>query len=332
MQSPSHTHACGLEHSGSEHLCSFAELCGSGGGQVTKAVMSVPAEFDAAQRDATMAAGKMAGLDVLRVNKASHIEIFLSTAAASKGERLRPTAPRRLWQVINEPTAAAMAYGLNKKNGTLTRGLILVFDFGGGTLDVSLLVRPQPALDAGPTGVVAFAVRLSCGLWLVQGLEHGVFHTLAIAGNAHLGGEDFTQTLCATYSPICSTRHTHRRAPAAPPKQRAQPAYLPGGLGVSEGAEGCVFAPPLTADGPLCTADVQVPCGQGRARPAVRGRADRPARAAAHVVRTAPPRSPAAQPHRTGYSCKLLRCTAVRFEKSRLGGHAGWRRRRRRLG
>lgn len=95
---------------------------------VKQAVMSVPVEFTAAQRDATVRAASFAGLKVLRI--------------------------------LSEPTAAAMAYGLHNKEQV---DYIVVFDFGGGTLDVSLL-----------------------------GVSGGMFTTYAIAGNKHLGGEDFS--------------------------------------------------------------------------------------------------------------------------------------------
>ena len=72
------------------------------GAKVDKAVITVPAYFNDAQRQATKDAGKIAGLEVLRI--------------------------------INEPTAAALAYGLDKKTGT-----IAVYDLGGGTFDVSIL-------------------------------------------------------------------------------------------------------------------------------------------------------------------------------------------------
>ncbi|KAK6177911.1 hypothetical protein SNE40_012780 [Patella caerulea] len=98
---------------------------------VTKVVMSVPAEFDSRQRNYTEKAASIAGLDVIRA--------------------------------INEPTAAAMAYGLHKHPSLQT---ILVVDLGGGTLDVSLL--------------------------MVQG---GMFLTQGMAGNNQLGGQDFNQRL-----------------------------------------------------------------------------------------------------------------------------------------
>ncbi|KAL8602886.1 hypothetical protein ACOMHN_026846 [Nucella lapillus] len=98
---------------------------------VTRVVMSVPAEFDDSQRNYTKKAASIAGMEVLRV--------------------------------INEPTAAALAYGLHKKSGLHN---VMVVDLGGGTLDVSLLN--------------------------VQG---GMFLTQAMAGNNHLGGQDFNQRL-----------------------------------------------------------------------------------------------------------------------------------------
>jgi len=97
------------------------------GEKVTHAVVTVPAYFNDAQRQATKDAGTIAGLHVLRI--------------------------------INEPTAAAIAYGLNKKGG---ESQIIVYDLGGGTFDVSLL-----------------------------SIDEGVFEVLATAGDTHLGGEDF---------------------------------------------------------------------------------------------------------------------------------------------
>jgi heat shock protein 5 len=97
------------------------------GHKVTHAVITVPAYFNDAQRQATKDAGTIAGLTVLRI--------------------------------INEPTAAAIAYGLNKGSG---ESQIIVYDLGGGTFDVSLL-----------------------------SIDDGVFEVLATAGDTHLGGEDF---------------------------------------------------------------------------------------------------------------------------------------------
>jgi len=100
------------------------------GGTVTEAVITVPAYFNDSQRQATKDAGKIAGLDVKRI--------------------------------INEPTAAALAYGLDKEN----EQKIMVYDLGGGTFDVSIL-------DIGD----------------------GVIEVLATAGDTHLGGDDFDEAI-----------------------------------------------------------------------------------------------------------------------------------------
>ncbi|OCF55413.1 hsp71-like protein [Kwoniella mangroviensis CBS 10435] len=102
------------------------------GGTVSKAVVTVPAYFNDSQRQATKDAGTIAGLDVLRI--------------------------------INEPTAAAIAYGLDKKSEGEKN--VLIFDLGGGTFDVSLLT-----------------------------IEEGIFEVKATAGDTHLGGEDFDNRL-----------------------------------------------------------------------------------------------------------------------------------------
>ncbi|OWZ60786.1 hsp72-like protein, partial [Cryptococcus neoformans] len=102
------------------------------GGTVSKAVVTVPAYFNDSQRQATKDAGAIAGLDVLRI--------------------------------INEPTAAAIAYGLDKKSEGEKN--VLIFDLGGGTFDVSLLT-----------------------------IEEGIFEVKATAGDTHLGGEDFDNRL-----------------------------------------------------------------------------------------------------------------------------------------
>ena len=99
------------------------------GDTVTQAVITVPAYFDDAQRTATKEAGQVAGLEVLRI--------------------------------INEPTAAALAYGLDKENKEQT---VLVFDLGGGTFDVSILE-----------------------------IGDGVFEVKSTSGNTHLGGDDWDQ-------------------------------------------------------------------------------------------------------------------------------------------
>jgi len=103
------------------------------GGKVTNAVVTVPAYFNDSQRQATKDAGVIAGLNVLRI--------------------------------INEPTAAAIAYGLDKKKGSSEQN-VLIFDLGGGTFDVSILT-----------------------------IEDGIFEVKSTAGDTHLGGEDFDNRL-----------------------------------------------------------------------------------------------------------------------------------------
>jgi len=100
------------------------------GAPVTEAVITVPAYFNDGQRQATKDAGRLAGLDVLRL--------------------------------VNEPTAASLAYGLDKRK----EGLIAVYDFGGGTFDISILR-----------------------------LHDGIFEVLATNGNTHLGGDDIDNLL-----------------------------------------------------------------------------------------------------------------------------------------
>ncbi len=102
------------------------------GAEVTKAVITVPAYFNDAQRQATKDAGRIAGLEVLRL--------------------------------VNEPTAAALAYGLDKKRD----GVIAVYDFGGGTFDISILK-----------------------------LHEGIFEVIATGGDTHLGGDDIDNLLTA---------------------------------------------------------------------------------------------------------------------------------------
>jgi len=100
------------------------------GETITNAVITVPAYFNDAQRQATKDAGRIAGLDVLRI--------------------------------VNEPTAASLAYGLDKRK----QGTIAVYDFGGGTFDISILK-----------------------------LSEGIFEVLSTSGDTHLGGDDIDETL-----------------------------------------------------------------------------------------------------------------------------------------
>jgi L1 cell adhesion molecule like protein len=112
---------------------------------VTSAVVTVPAYFNDAQRAATKDAGVIAGLNVKRI--------------------------------INEPTAAAIAYGLDKKDSKIKRN-VLIFDLGGGTFDVSLL-----------------------------SIEGGIFEVKATAGDTHLGGEDFDNRLVKHFTNEFRRKH-----------------------------------------------------------------------------------------------------------------------------
>ncbi|KAL4109582.1 70-kilodalton heat shock protein [Phytophthora ramorum] len=115
------------------------------GKEVKNAVITVPAYFNDSQRQATKDAGAIAGLNVLRI--------------------------------INEPTAAAIAYGLDKKGGERN---VLIFDLGGGTFDVSLL-----------------------------SIEEGIFEVKATAGDTHLGGEDFDNRLVEFF--VQEFKRKHRK-------------------------------------------------------------------------------------------------------------------------
>uniref|UniRef100_A0A8C3XU10 Uncharacterized protein n=1 Tax=Chelydra serpentina TaxID=8475 RepID=A0A8C3XU10_CHESE len=130
------------------------------GKTVTNSVITVPAYFNDSQRQATKDAGTIAGLNVLRI--------------------------------INEPTAAAIAYGLDKKVGGERN--VLIFDLGGGTFDVSVLT-----------------------------IEDGIFEVKATAGDTHLGGEDFdsrlvTHLAAESSTPTCSAaRWSPWRRPCGTP-------------------------------------------------------------------------------------------------------------------
>ena len=113
------------------------------GREVRHAVITVPAYFNDQQRQATKDAGLISGLEVLRI--------------------------------INEPTAAAIAYGMDKKQGEKN---IIVFDLGGGTCDVSLLT-----------------------------IDNGVFEVVATSGDTHLGGEDFDQRLTEHFVKVFKKKH-----------------------------------------------------------------------------------------------------------------------------
>ena len=113
------------------------------GKDVTHAVVTVPAYFDDAQRQSTKDAGTIAALQVLRI--------------------------------INEPTAAAIAYGLDKKHEDTN---IIVYDLGGGTFDVSLLT-----------------------------LDMGVFEVIATSGDTHLGGQDFDERVMQHFVKMFKKKH-----------------------------------------------------------------------------------------------------------------------------
>merc|ERR1712130_334687 len=121
------------------------------GKKVTHAVVTVPAYFNDAQRQATKDAGTIAGLTVMRI--------------------------------INEPTAAAIAYGMDKKEGEKN---VLVFDLGGGTFDVSLLT-----------------------------IDNGVFEVVATNGDTHLGGEDFDQRVMDHFIKLYKKKKAKRALSAA---------------------------------------------------------------------------------------------------------------------
>ena len=116
------------------------------GKEVPSAVVTVPAYFNDSQRQATKDAGAIAGLNVLRI--------------------------------INEPTAAAIAYGLDKKSSSGKEEMVLIYDLGGGTFDVSLLA-----------------------------IEGGIFEVKATAGDTHLGGEDFDNNLVSFFVDEFKRKH-----------------------------------------------------------------------------------------------------------------------------
>src|SRR2546422_10153973 len=120
------------------------------GEPIEKAVVTVPAYFNDAQRQATKDAGRIAGLDVVRI--------------------------------VNEPTAASLAYGLQR----LSEGVIAVYDLGGGTFDVSILR-----------------------------VKDGVFEVLATNGDTHLGGDDFDRVLMLWLLEDIQARH-HRELACRP--------------------------------------------------------------------------------------------------------------------
>src|SRR5437588_7211999 len=127
-----HVKIAGKEHTPEELSALILRAVRRRAGNPTKAVITVPAYFDDSQRQATRDAGRIAGLDVLRI--------------------------------VNEPTAAALAYGLDQRK----TGTVAVYDLGGGTFDCSILA-----------------------------ITDGVFKVLSTNGDTRLGGDDFDQALMA---------------------------------------------------------------------------------------------------------------------------------------
>src|SRR5712675_388429 len=159
------------------------------GDTVTQAVITVPAYFDDAQRQATKEAGEIAGLEVLRI--------------------------------INEPTAAALAYGLDKEGNDQT---ILVFDLGGGTFDVSVLE-----------------------------IGDGVFEVKSTSGNTHLGGDDWDQRVIDWLVQEFKNAHGIDLANDKMATQRLKEAAEKAKIELSNLQETSVNLPFITAtaDGPL---------------------------------------------------------------------------------
>src|SRR5205085_2708411 len=125
-----HVVIAGKEHTPEELSALILKEVRRRAGNPTKAVITVPAYFDDSQRQATRDAGRIAGLDVLRI--------------------------------VNEPTAAALAYGLDRQRS----GRVAVYDLGGGTFDCSIL-----------------------------SIRDGVFKVLSTNGDTHLGGDDFDRAV-----------------------------------------------------------------------------------------------------------------------------------------
>src|SRR5256714_844435 len=159
------------------------------GDTVTQAVITVPAYFGDAQRQATKEAGQVAGLEVLRI--------------------------------INEPTAAALAYGLDKES---TEQTILVFDLGGGTFDVSVLE-----------------------------IGEGVFDVKSTSGNTHLGGDDWDQRVIDWLVKEVKNAHGVDLSTDKMAVQRLEEAAEKGKIELSSGSQTTINLPFITAtaSGPL---------------------------------------------------------------------------------
>lgn len=153
------------------------------GEKVDKAVITVPAYFNDAQRQATKDAGKIAGLDVLRI--------------------------------INEPTAAALAYGLDKRNS----GMIAVYDLGGGTFDVSILE-----------------------------IGDGVFEVKSTNGDTFLGGEDFDNAIISYLISTFQKEHSIDLSKDRLALQRLKEAAEKAKIELSSAAQTEINLPYITAD------------------------------------------------------------------------------------
>ncbi|HLB60676.1 MAG TPA: molecular chaperone DnaK [Patescibacteria group bacterium] len=158
------------------------------GGKITQAVITVPAYFDDAQRQATKQAGEIAGLEVLRI--------------------------------INEPTAAALAYGMDKKHAHT----IAVYDLGGGTFDISILE-----------------------------LGEGVYEVKATNGDTHLGGDDFDQKIVDYIADEFKKEHSVDLSKDAQALQRVRDAAEKAKIELSSTQETDINLPFITqgSSGPL---------------------------------------------------------------------------------
>ena len=152
------------------------------GTSVDKAVITVPAYFNDSQRQATKDAGKIGGLEVLRI--------------------------------INEPTAASLAYGLDKKSNET----ILVFDLGGGTFDVSILE-----------------------------VGDGVFEVLSTSGDTHLGGDDFDKRivdwLASDFQALNSAIGVYGASSQSGPSSTSSSLNRPRSVGTATGVNPASVAP-----------------------------------------------------------------------------------------
>jgi molecular chaperone DnaK/molecular chaperone HscA len=197
------------------------------GAPVTKAVITVPAYFNDAQRQATKDAGRIAGLDVLRL--------------------------------VNEPTAAALAYGLDKDRD----GLIAVYDFGGGTFDISILK-----------------------------LHEGIFEVVATGGDTHLGGDDIDNLLIAiALDDIAGDAELGAgdlaRQPGSPASGLGSLGWKPSGEFVQAVRKAVIEAKIALSDAGSAKIDVALPNGKRYAREMTRAQFDE--LASGVIARTAGP-------------------------------------------